>query len=137
MTFLRRQKFCQYLERPRRNKQIFSMALATSRPCATACLQVWPTTESHHARCLLLFDDRTFVGDDRSSEKCQKATLATKQVVACPQSSPNIPLALVPIMVRPALVAPTEQSVVVGIVEDIEIQLEFSSHNQNKKQQPT
>ena len=46
------------------------MAPTTSRPCATACLQVLPTTESQHARCLLLFDDRTFVGDVRSSEMC-------------------------------------------------------------------
>src|SRR5207248_3200988 len=31
-----------------------------------------PTTESQHARCLLLFDDRTFGGDVRSSEMCQR-----------------------------------------------------------------
>jgi hypothetical protein len=47
------------------------MAPTTSRPCATACLQVLPTTESQRARCLLPFDDRTFVGDVRSSEMCQ------------------------------------------------------------------
>ena len=40
--------------------------------CATACLQVLPITESHHARCLLLFDDQTFVGDVRSSEMSQE-----------------------------------------------------------------
>jgi len=28
-----------------------------------------------HSRCLLPFDDRTFVGDVRSSEMCQKGTL--------------------------------------------------------------
>jgi len=50
------------------------MAPTTSRPCATACLQVLPTTESRHARCLLPFDDRTFVGDVRSSEKCHELT---------------------------------------------------------------
>jgi len=42
--------------------------LRQTGPCATACLQVLPTTESQHARCLLPFDDRTFVGDVRSSD---------------------------------------------------------------------
>ena len=52
------------------NSQVISMAPTTSRPCATVRLQVLPTTESQHARCLLLFDDRTFVGDISSSEMC-------------------------------------------------------------------
>jgi hypothetical protein len=42
-----------------------------AREVSKAGLQVLPTTESQHARCLLRFDDRTFVGDVRSSEMCQ------------------------------------------------------------------
>src|SRR5207248_1293555 len=56
------------------NSQVISMAPTTSRPCATVRLQVLPTTQSQHARCLLPFDDRTFVGDVRSSEICHELT---------------------------------------------------------------
>src|SRR5882672_5142920 len=47
------------------------VAIAERKRIQALCLQVLPTTESQHARCLLLFDDRTFVGDVRSSEMCQ------------------------------------------------------------------
>ena len=49
------------------NIQVFSMAL-TERSVRDGALTGLADTESQPARCLLLFDDRTFFGDVRSSE---------------------------------------------------------------------
>ena len=61
------------------NNQVISMAPTTSRPSSTACLQVLPTTESQHARCLLLFSKQTSQVAGSTSALCQQETHAPQQ----------------------------------------------------------